>query len=69
MTYKYRIVEGKEMDTKKYEGKCATIGCDAKNCSYNEMGSICGASHIKIDGQRAICTGETCCSTFKPRTQ
>lgn len=56
------------MDTKKYESKHATIGCDAENCSYNEAGSICAASHIKVDGQRANCTDETCCSTFKPKS-
>lgn len=53
-------------DTKRY-GK-SEIGCDAEHCVYNEDGEICFADHIKVDGKRAQCTGETCCSTFKPKS-
>ena len=47
--------------------KQATIGCDAENCAFNEQGRSCSASHIKVDGKRAQCTGETSCSTFKQK--
>ncbi len=47
--------------------KQATIGCDAENCLYNEQGRSCTAGHIKVDGKRAQCTGETSCSTFKQK--
>ena len=43
------------------------ILCDAKHCSYIQVGNYCTADHIKVSGQRAECTGETCCDTFKPR--
>ena len=38
-----------------------------ENCAYNEQGRSCSASHIKVDGKRAQCTGETSCSTFKQK--
>ena len=54
-------------DTKRYSGKSATIGCDAANCSYHDELDNCTAGHIKVDGKRAESTGETCCSTFRPK--
>ncbi|HIR54396.1 MAG TPA: DUF1540 domain-containing protein [Candidatus Scatomorpha intestinigallinarum] len=48
-------------------GTAATIGCDAENCAYNEQGRSCTAAHIKVDGKRAQCTGETSCTTFKQK--
>ena len=47
--------------------KNPSIGCDAENCLYNEQGHSCTASHIKVDGKRAQCTGETSCPTFKQK--
>ncbi len=47
--------------------KRAAIGCDAENCEYNEHGSACGAERIRVDGRTAHTTGETSCSTFKPK--
>lgn len=55
-------------DTKKYGGNCRSVGCDAENCAYNEDGCTCCAEHIKVDGKKAQRTGETCCSTFEPRS-
>ena len=54
-------------ETRKHTGTSATIGCDAENCAYNEQGRTCSASHIKVDGKRAQCTGETRCTTFKQK--
>lgn len=54
-------------DTKRYGEKMSSIGCDAENCAFNEGGCTCKAEHIKVDGRCAECTGETCCSTFKPK--
>lgn len=54
-------------DTKRYSGKSAIIGCDAANCSYHDELDNCTAGHIKVDGKRAKSTGETCCSTFRPK--
>ena len=38
-------------------GKSATIGCDAANCSYHGESDSCTAEHIKVDGKRARSTG------------
>lgn len=54
-------------ENKRHMGTAATIGCDAENCAYNEQGRTCSASHIKVDGKRAQCTGETSCTTFKQK--
>lgn len=43
------------------------IGCDAENCAFNERGAVCGAGRIRVDGKSATTTGETSCSTFKPK--
>ena len=48
-------------------GKSATIGCDAANCSYHGESDSCTAEHIKVGGKRARSTGETCCTTFRPK--
>ena len=53
-------------DNKKHTGKTA-IGCDAANCSYHGESDSCTAEHIKVDGKRARSTGETCCTTFRPK--
>ena len=50
-------------ENKRHMGTAATIGCDA----YNEQGRSCTAAHIKVDGKRAQCTGETSCTTFKQK--
>ena len=56
-----------ENNRRNNNGKGATIGCDAENCLYNEQGHSCTAAHIKVDGKRAQCTGETSCTTFKQK--
>lgn len=43
------------------------IGCDAKNCSFNDRGVECTARHIDVSGKKAMRTGETRCSTFTTR--
>ena len=45
----------------------AVIGCEAENCAYNCHGRSCSAGSIRVDGKSAHTTGETSCSTFKPR--
>ena len=45
-------------------GKGATL---AANCSYHGESDSCTAEHIKVDGKRARSTGETCCTTFRPK--
>ena len=54
-------------ENKRHMGTAATIGCAAENCAYNEQGRSCTAAHIKVDGKRAQCTGETSCTTFKQK--
>ena len=34
---------------------------------YLERGAVCGAGRIRVDGKSATTTGETSCSTFKPK--
>lgn len=56
-----------ENNRRNNNGKGSTIGCDAANCSYHDELDNCTAGHIKVDGKRAKSTGETCCSTFRPK--
>ncbi len=41
-----------------------TIGCDVKNCAYNENGTTCRAQHISVENIKATSQSETYCSTF-----
>ncbi|GAA0115065.1 DUF1540 domain-containing protein [Clostridium senegalense] len=40
------------------------IECDARNCVYN-IGNVCSADYIQINGQTALSSTRTECSTFK----
>ncbi|HBR08221.1 MAG TPA: DUF1540 domain-containing protein [Clostridiales bacterium] len=55
-------------DTKRYNTKRSSIGCSAKNCTYNPDGESCSADHIDVCGHSAETTGETCCNTFKHKS-
>lgn len=44
--------------------KKQTIGCDVKNCAYNENGTTCVAQHISVENTKATTQSETYCSTF-----
>ena len=41
-----------------------SIGCDVKNCTYNENGTVCTAQHISVENTKATTQAETYCSTF-----
>lgn len=41
-----------------------SIGCDVKNCAYNENGTVCTAQHISVENNKATTQAETYCSTF-----
>lgn len=41
-----------------------SIGCDVKNCAYNEDGAVCTAQHISVENNKATTQAETYCSTF-----
>ena len=56
-----------ENNRRNNSGKGATIGCDAANCSFHGEADSCTAEHLKVDGKRARSTGETSCSTFRPK--
>lgn len=45
-----------------------SIGCDVKNCSYNENGTVCTAKHISVENTKATTQAETYCSTFIRKT-
>ena len=50
-----------ENNRRNNNGKGATIGC------FHGEADSCTAEHIKVDGKRARSTGETSCSTFRPK--
>ena len=43
------------------------VGCDVTNCKYNTIDSMCSASHIDVQNERATTKSETYCATFCPR--
>lgn len=44
-----------------------SIGCDVKNCVYNENGTVCTAQHISVENNKATTQAETYCSTFSKK--
>lgn len=40
------------------------VSCSAVSCMYNEN-QDCHAGAIDINGSKACCSGETCCTTFR----
>ena len=44
-----------------------SIGCDVKNCVYNENGTVCTANHISVENKMATTQAETYCSTFSKK--
>lgn len=64
------------MEEKKYSTDCNCkhdkplkgIVCDAQNCAYNDGSCKCCASQICVGPREADCSGDTACTTFKPRT-
>ena len=54
------------MDTKQtYSDQ--SIGCDVANCTYNQNGCICAATHINVHNDKATTKAETYCSTFRSK--
>ena len=43
------------------------ISCDAKNCVYHDCETHCTAKQIIVGPSKAENSGETACTTFKPR--
>ena len=41
-----------------------SIGCDVKNCAYNENGTVCTAQHISVENNKATTQAETYCYTL-----
>lgn len=46
------------------QSQMQSIGCDVKNCVYNENGTVCTAQHISVENMKATTQAETYCSTF-----
>ena len=43
------------------------ILCDVKNCQYHDCETHCTAKQIIVGPSKAENSGETACTTFKPR--
>ena len=43
------------------------IVCDVKNCEYHDCETHCTAKQILVGPSSAANSGETACTTFKPR--
>ena len=45
------------------------IVCDVKNCEYHDCETHCTAKQILVGPSNASNSGETACTTFKPRCE
>ena len=45
----------------------AGIKCNVQNCYYHDMETCCTAKEISVGPRNADCSGDTLCTTFKPK--
>jgi len=45
------------------------ILCDVKNCQYHDCETHCTAKQIIVGPSKAENSGDTACTTFKPRSK
>ena len=59
-------------ETKKYATDCGCkhikgIKCNVTNCYYYDMETCCTATEIAVGPHSATSSGDTLCTTFKPK--
>lgn len=64
------------MEEKKINSCCKSshkhiegIVCDVKNCEYHDCETHCTAKQILVGPSNASSSGDTACTTFKPRCE
>ena len=60
------------MEERTYENTCGCkhikgIKCNVQNCYYHDMDTCCTANEISVGPRNANASGDTLCTTFKPK--
>ena len=59
-------------ENRTYENTCGCkhikgIKCNVQNCYYHDMDTCCTATEISVGPRNASASGDTLCTTFKPK--